>query len=160
MLLRMPSKQRGSFSDVPTERAGAAPLRSVSRQRWSMSTACLGSAHRLPTGGKPSVTWAGLRGLEPRTSSLSGILRDSSHLRQARLRCLWRCPGVTAITLSRPPLRARSGHVTAAFSLPRPPIPLGTWSCTYAPTPPVADASAWPLLLLPSWLFAAVVTGL
>ena len=135
VLLRMPSKQRGSFSDVPMERAGAAPLRSVSRQRWSMSTACLGSAHRLPTGGKPSVTWAGLRGLEPRTSSLSGILRDSSHLRQARLRCLWRCPGVTAITLSRPPLRARSGHVTAAFSLPLATDP--SWNlvlhvCSYA----------------------------
>ncbi len=45
------------------------------------------------------------------TSSVSGLLRDSAHVRQARLRCLRCCPEVTVITLGRRPHRARGGHV-------------------------------------------------
>ena len=44
------------------------------------------------------------------TSSVSGLLRDSAHLRHARPRCLRCCPGVTVTTLGRPPHRAREGH--------------------------------------------------
>jgi hypothetical protein len=44
------------------------------------------------------------------TSSVSGILRDSSHLRQARSRCLRCCPRVAVTTLGLPPHRARGGH--------------------------------------------------
>ena len=43
-------------------------------------------------------------------SSVSGLLRSSAHVRQARsprLRCR---PGVAVITLGRPPHRARGGH--------------------------------------------------
>ena len=35
---------------------------------------------------------------------------SSAHVRQARSRCLRRCPGVTVTTLGRSPLRAREGH--------------------------------------------------
>jgi hypothetical protein len=44
------------------------------------------------------------------TSSVSGLLRDSAHVRQARSRCLRCCPGMTVTTLGRPPHRAREGH--------------------------------------------------
>jgi hypothetical protein len=44
------------------------------------------------------------------TSSVSGLLSNQAHVRQARSWCLCCCPGVTVITLSRPPHRARSGH--------------------------------------------------
>src|SRR5215470_11167747 len=49
----------------------------------------------------------GLGGLEPPTSSLSGLLHVIVHVRQARLRCY---PRVAVITLSRPLDRARDGH--------------------------------------------------
>jgi hypothetical protein len=52
----------------------------------------------------------GRTGFEPVTSSVSGILRDSSHLCQARSRCLRCCPRVTVTTLGLPPHRARGGH--------------------------------------------------
>ena len=45
-----------------------------------------------------------------RTSSLSGLLRDSAHVRQARSRCLRCCPGMTVTALGRPPHRAHGGH--------------------------------------------------
>jgi hypothetical protein len=48
---------------------------------------------------------------EPPTSSLSGLLSNLAHVRQARSWCLRCCPGVAVITLSRSPHRARSGHV-------------------------------------------------
>jgi hypothetical protein len=44
------------------------------------------------------------------TSSVSGLLGELAHVRQARSRCLWRCPRVAVIPLSRPPHRARGGH--------------------------------------------------
>jgi hypothetical protein len=44
------------------------------------------------------------------TSSVSGLLRDLAHVRQGRRRCLWCCPGLTVMTLGRPPHRAREGH--------------------------------------------------
>jgi len=44
------------------------------------------------------------------TASVSGILRDSSHLRQARSRCLRCCPRVAVTALGLPPHRARGGH--------------------------------------------------
>ena len=44
------------------------------------------------------------------TSSVSGLLRDSAHLHQARSRCSRPLPRVAAITLDRPPDRARDGH--------------------------------------------------
>ena len=44
------------------------------------------------------------------TSSVSGLLRDSAHVRQARSRCLRCYPGMTVTTLGRPPHRAREGH--------------------------------------------------
>ena len=43
-------------------------------------------------------------------SSASGLLRDSAHVRHARLRYLRCCPGVAVITLGRPPRRARGGR--------------------------------------------------
>lgn len=52
----------------------------------------------------------GRTGFEPVASSVSGLVRDSAHLRQARPRCLRCCPGVTVTTLGRPPHRAREGH--------------------------------------------------
>ena len=48
------------------------------------------------------------------TGSVSGLLRDLAHVRQASspgVRCY---PGVAVITLSRPPHRARGGHVGAS----------------------------------------------
>ena len=36
------------------------------------------------------------------TCDLSGLLRDSVHVRQARSRCLWCCPGMIVTTLGRP----------------------------------------------------------
>jgi hypothetical protein len=45
------------------------------------------------------------------TSSVSGLLRDSAHVRKAWWRCLRCCPGVTVMTLGRLPHRARDGHV-------------------------------------------------
>ena len=44
------------------------------------------------------------------TSSVSGLLRDSAYLRQARSRRLPCYPGVAATTLDRPLKRARGGH--------------------------------------------------
>jgi len=44
------------------------------------------------------------------TSSVSGLLRDSAHLHQARSRCSRPLPRVAVITLDRPPDRARDGH--------------------------------------------------
>jgi hypothetical protein len=44
------------------------------------------------------------------TSSVSGLLADLAHVRQGRSRCLRCCPRVAAITLGRPPYRARGGH--------------------------------------------------
>ena len=44
-------------------------------------------------------------------SSVSGLLGNLAHVRQARSRCLRCCPGVAVTTLSRPPHRARGGHV-------------------------------------------------
>jgi hypothetical protein len=44
------------------------------------------------------------------TSSVSGLLRDSVDLRQARSRRLPCYPGVAVITPGRPPERARGGH--------------------------------------------------
>jgi len=44
------------------------------------------------------------------TCDLSGLLRDSAHMRQARSRCLRCCPVMTVTTLGRPPHRAREGH--------------------------------------------------
>ena len=41
------------------------------------------------------------------TSSVSGLLRDSAHVRQVRSRCLRCCPRVAVKPLSRPPI----GHV-------------------------------------------------
>jgi hypothetical protein len=41
---------------------------------------------------------------------VSGLLRDSAHVRQARPRCLRCCPRVAVVPLSRPPHRARGGH--------------------------------------------------
>ena len=49
-------------------------------------------------------------GLEPGTSSLSGLLRDLAYVRQARSRCLDGCPGVAVMALGGPPHRARGGH--------------------------------------------------
>ena len=51
---------------------------------------------------------AGLPGAA--TSSVSGLLGEQAHVRQARSRCARRCPGVAVTTLSRPPPRARGGH--------------------------------------------------
>lgn len=51
----------------------------------------------------------GLPGSRP-VSAVSGLLRDSAHVRQARSRYLRCCPGVAVITLGRPPRRARNGH--------------------------------------------------
>ena len=48
--------------------------------------------------------------LDQVTSSVSGLLRELAHVRQARSRCLRCCPGLTVITLSRPSHRARGGH--------------------------------------------------
>ena len=50
------------------------------------------------------------------TSSVSGLLGCLVHLRQARSQCLRRCPGMTVMTLGRPPHRARGGHGLAACS--------------------------------------------
>ena len=44
------------------------------------------------------------------TSSVSGLLRDSAHLRQVRSRRLPCCSGVAVTTLDRPPEWARGGH--------------------------------------------------
>ena len=44
------------------------------------------------------------------TASVSGLLRGSPNVRQARPRCLRCCPGVTITTPGRPPHRAREGH--------------------------------------------------
>jgi hypothetical protein len=44
------------------------------------------------------------------TSSVSGLLRDSADVRQARSRCLRCCPGVTLRAPGRPSHRARGGH--------------------------------------------------
>ena len=44
------------------------------------------------------------------TSSVSDLLRDSAHVRQARSRCLRCCPRVAVVSLSRPLHRERSGH--------------------------------------------------
>jgi hypothetical protein len=44
------------------------------------------------------------------TFSVSGLLSNLAHVRQAWLRCLRCCPGVTVTTLGRPSHRARSGH--------------------------------------------------
>jgi hypothetical protein len=44
------------------------------------------------------------------TSSVSGLLRDSAHVRQSRSRGSRCCPGVTVMTLGLPPDRARGGH--------------------------------------------------
>ncbi len=52
----------------------------------------------------------GRTGFEPVTSSVSGLLGALAHVRQAWLRCLRCCPGVTATTLGRPPHRACGGH--------------------------------------------------
>ena len=52
----------------------------------------------------------GRTGFESVTSSVSGLLRDSAHVRQARSRCLRCCPRVAVVSLSRPPHRARGGH--------------------------------------------------
>jgi hypothetical protein len=52
----------------------------------------------------------GRTGFEPVTSSVSGLLRDSAHLHQARSRCSRPLPRVAVITLDRPPDRARDGH--------------------------------------------------
>jgi hypothetical protein len=59
---------------------------------------------------------AGILALDPwlapqQPASLSGLLCNLAHVRQARSRCLQRCPGVAVIPLSRPPHRACSGHV-------------------------------------------------
>ena len=56
------------------------------------------------------VTWVDRGRLELPTSSLSGLLRELAHMRQARSRWLLRCPGLTVTTLGRPPDRARGGH--------------------------------------------------
>jgi len=40
----------------------------------------------------------------------SGLLRDSTHVRQARSPCLRCCPGVTVVILGRLPHQAREGH--------------------------------------------------
>jgi hypothetical protein len=44
------------------------------------------------------------------TSCVSGLLRDSAHVRQSRSRGSRCCPGVTVMTLGLPPDRARGGH--------------------------------------------------
>jgi hypothetical protein len=59
------------------------------------------------------------------TTSVSDLLRDSAHVRQARSRCLRRCLRVTVIALSRPPYRARGGHEPLRPELA---APLGVWS--------------------------------
>jgi len=41
---------------------------------------------------------------------MSGLLRDSAHVRQSRSRGSRCCPGVTVMTLGLPPDRARGGH--------------------------------------------------
>lgn len=51
-----------------------------------------------------------LAALKPSIASLSGLLRDSAHVRQARSRCPRCCPRVAVVPLSRPPHRARGGH--------------------------------------------------
>jgi hypothetical protein len=61
---------------------------------------------------------------EPVTSSVSGLLRGQAHVRQARSRCLLCCPGVTVVTLGRPPHRARGGHGPLRPELA---APLGVW---------------------------------
>ncbi len=59
------------------------------------------------------------------SSSVSGLLRDSTHVRQARSRCLRCCPRVAMIPLSRPLHRARGGHESLRSELA---APLGVWS--------------------------------
>jgi hypothetical protein len=66
------------------------------------------------------------------TSSVSGLLRDSAHLRQARSRCLRCCPGVAVMVLSRPPHRARTRlqrRHTTSFELPS----LAAYKCFLSP---------------------------
>jgi hypothetical protein len=41
---------------------------------------------------------------------VSGLLRDSAHVHEARSRCQRCCPGVAVISLDRPPHRARGRH--------------------------------------------------
>jgi hypothetical protein len=52
----------------------------------------------------------GVPGLEPGTSSLSGLLRDLAHMHQARSSPAECCPRVTVMTLGGLPHRARIGH--------------------------------------------------
>jgi len=98
-LVSVRSARRGSRvkRDFACTLAGAFPpvlvvLRAQSRLRLEGRT-------RTLSGPSPDLT-----------SSLSGLLRDSAHLRQARLRYLRCCPGVALITLGRLPRRARGGH--------------------------------------------------
>jgi len=58
------------------------------------------------------------------TSSVSGLLGDVAHVRQARSRCLQCCPGVTVVSFGRPPHRARGGHGPLRPELP---ALLGFW---------------------------------
>jgi hypothetical protein len=44
------------------------------------------------------------------TASVSGLLREHTHVRKASSRCLRRCPRVTVIARGRPRNRARDGH--------------------------------------------------
>jgi hypothetical protein len=50
------------------------------------------------------------RAIPDLTSSVSGLLADLAHVRQARSRWPRSCPRVAVITLGRPPHRARCGH--------------------------------------------------
>ncbi len=62
--------------------------------------------------------------LEPLPLSVSGLLGDVAHVRQARSRRLRRCPRVAVIPPSRPPHRAGSGHGPLRPELA---APLGVW---------------------------------
>jgi hypothetical protein len=76
-----------------------------------------GEAETTPIQLRPGLlTWAdgwwvvGLRGLEPRTSSLSGIIGHGCYVLRPRSAGLSVCPPVTVTNPDRPPDRARVGH--------------------------------------------------
>jgi hypothetical protein len=61
-------------------------------------------------GARRAVTWVGLGGLEPPTSSLSRIIGHGRHLLRPRSAGRSVCPRVAVTIPDRPPHRARGGH--------------------------------------------------
>ena len=86
-----------SSRDAPGD-PGSPPDRSAvtvfRRPALSDPLAALMAAHTGP--GLKAVSWVGLRGLEPLTSSLSGSLSDERHMLRPRPEGLTACPPVTA----------------------------------------------------------------